>query len=287
MQGTAGTAGVPGDSLSTGSFYYQGEFEPIVAQGRLHVRTAFSRDPVEAVFEPNGKEGRFGFEPSETRYIGDEILRPENAEVLWEMLRSKEDGGAGGYFYVCGRTGFATSVMDALEELVARYQDGSDEEKNRAADAVLYKLVGESDTCRTSSPPTPGRTWSAPRRILLLRSFCTATRTTATGWSSMVNLRHEQVGHLHPRRVQDNPGLLRHGPRWRIRRSFIMNPEVDSMLGMVRDRSRASPALRNGVGSRHWARRTRSMPLADQYRAWIELLYTMVDGEMRFNTTTP
>ncbi|MEJ2366667.1 MAG: hypothetical protein P8017_18765, partial [Deltaproteobacteria bacterium] len=124
-------------------FYYQEELAPIVAQGRLHVRPAFSRDAVDTNFVSNGNGGHFVFEPGEKRYIGDEILREGNAQVLWNLLRSKKDGGQGAYFYVCGRTGFANSVMDAIKEVLRRYSDGSEEEKEEKVNQVLYRLVGE------------------------------------------------------------------------------------------------------------------------------------------------
>jgi len=60
-----------------------------------------------------------------------EMLRPENAERLWAA------GAGGSSFYVCGRTGFAKAVMEALQAVLARHAG------DEAARAQFFALVGE------------------------------------------------------------------------------------------------------------------------------------------------
>ncbi len=125
-------------------FYYQEELEQIVGSNRrLHVRPAFSRDAIDTKFISNGEGGHFVFEPGQKRYIGDEMLREENASVLWDLLRSTQDGGRGAFFYVCGRTVFANAVIEGIKAVIRRFSDGSEEEKEQAALQMLYRLVGE------------------------------------------------------------------------------------------------------------------------------------------------
>ena len=57
--------------------------------------------------------------------------------MLWDVLCSKKDGGQGGHLYVCGRTGFAKSVMDAIKEILRRYSKGSTEEIETQVNRIL------------------------------------------------------------------------------------------------------------------------------------------------------
>src|SRR5574339_167480 len=72
------------------------------------------------------------------------MLNEENARLLWELLCSTRDGGQGAYFYVCGRTAFANTVMDAIKQIIVRYTAGATEQERQAtASNTLYRLIGE------------------------------------------------------------------------------------------------------------------------------------------------
>jgi sulfite reductase (NADPH) flavoprotein alpha-component len=115
--------------------------EQLVAEGRLHARVAFSRDDVGARFDPGA--GCFVFEPDERHRIGVEIERRDNARVLWNMLQEPEDGGEGAYFYVCGQTGFASSVMRALKGVVRRFCGERGDAAELCAQRTMQRVVAE------------------------------------------------------------------------------------------------------------------------------------------------
>ena len=116
--------------------YYKDELERLVAQGRLNLRIAFSQDNVtyQQIHDESGDH--LVFEPGERHYIGDEILKEENAKALWNLLQSKENGGQGAYIYVCGRTGFANAVMEAIKNVIYQHSSGSEEERQKAVKAL-------------------------------------------------------------------------------------------------------------------------------------------------------
>ena len=94
--------------------FYEDELQRMVADERLHLRVAVSREDV-AIWS---EDGRIHIEPGSRHYIGEELLKPDNAWRLWQLLRPKSEGGEGAYLYVCGRTGFAGSVMAGGQEIV-------------------------------------------------------------------------------------------------------------------------------------------------------------------------
>ena len=262
-------------------FYYQEELAPIVAQGRLHVRPAFSRDAVDTNFVSNGNGGHFVFEPGEKRYIGDEILREGNAQVLWNLLRSKKDGGQGAYFYVCGRTGFANSVMDAIKEVLRRYSDGSEEEKEEKVNQVLYRLVGEERymqdifTTYTGSHIDKKQSYYASEIVL--------HNDDEKGYWMVINGRVydlTEFAHLHPGGFKIVSGYA--GMDATIAYQKVLhhvNPEVDSMLGMYE-----IGVVRRLDFGMEWGvvvapDGLRFISLADAYRVWVRFLYNVVEME--------
>ncbi|VAW33929.1 hypothetical protein MNBD_CHLOROFLEXI01-3373, partial [hydrothermal vent metagenome] len=263
-------------------FYYKEQFEPIVANGRLHIRAAFSRDAVAAKFVQDGDEnGRFLFEPGEKQYIGDEMLREENAKMLWDILRSKKDGGQGGHLYVCGRTGFASSVMTAIKEILRRYSQGTPEEIEAQVNQTLYRLVGEERykqdifTTYTGSHIDQKQAYYASEIVL--------HNNHENGFWMVINGRvydMNEFGHLHPggfKIIHGYAGM--DGTQAYEKVLHHVNPEVDSMLGMYE-----LGVVRRLDFGMEWGvvvapDGLRFMALADVYRAWIRFLYNVVEME--------
>jgi hypothetical protein len=80
--------------------------------GRLELSVAFSRADAAIGFD-----GRRHVVQTGQRRPVDDIIRAE-ADALWELLRSTDDGGRGAFVYVCGSARFATSVRQALTDIV-------------------------------------------------------------------------------------------------------------------------------------------------------------------------
>jgi sulfite reductase alpha subunit-like flavoprotein len=258
-------------------FFYQGELEPIAAQGRLHVRLACSRDAVDAKLDG----GHFVFEPGEKRYIGDEMLREENAQVLWDLLRSKKDGGQGAYFYVCGRTGFANSVMAAIREVLRRYSDGTEEEKEDNANQVLYRLVGEERYMQdifstyTGSHIDKERSYYASEIVM--------HNNDEDGYWMVIDGRVYDLtdfAQLHPGGFKIVLGYAGMDATQAYQKVLHdVNPEVNSMLGMYE-----IGVVRRLDFGMEWGvvigpDGLQFISVADAYRAWIRFLYNVVEME--------
>ena len=260
-------------------FFYQEELEQLVAKGSLNVRLAVSRDAVEARFDSGS--GHFTFQPGKKQHIDDEMLREENARVLWDLLRSQKEGGQCAYFYVCGRTDFANSVMRAIKEILRRYSVGSEAEKEANARRLLYRLVGEERylqdifTTYTGSHIDSQHTHFASEIVL--------HNNAEQGYWMVLNGRVydlTEFSQLHPggfKIIMGYAGMDASQAYQKVRHH--VNPEVDSMLGMyeIGVVRRLSFGMEWGVvigpdGLRFIA-------LADGYRAWIRFLYNIVEME--------
>ncbi len=262
-------------------FYFQEELEQIVGKGRLHVRPAFSRDDVDTKFVSNGDGGHFVFEPGEKRYIGDEMLREENAHLLWDLLRSKQDGGQGAYFYVCGRTGFAVAIADGIKAVIRRFSEGSEEEKEQAAKQMLHRVVGEDRymqdifTTYTGSQSQQQQTYDASEVAL--------HNNEENGYWMIVSGRVydlTEFAHLHPgglKIIHEYTGMDATDAYQKI--LHHVNPEVDSMLGMYEIGAVRRLDLGMEWGVAVGPEGLQVVTLADAFRVWMRFLYFVVELE--------
>jgi sulfite reductase (NADPH) flavoprotein alpha-component len=261
--------------------YYRDELERIVAQGKLNVRVAFSREETYLKFTTDGDGQKFVFEPGTRQYIGDEILKEENAQALWNLLRRKEDGGQGAYFYVCGRTRFANAVMDGIKTIIHRFADGSEEEKAQTARDELYRLVGEERylqeifTTYTGSHIEARKSYDASEVAL--------HNDEEHGYWMIVDGRVydlTEFAHLHPggfKIIREYTGMDATQAYQKILHQS--NPEIDSLLGMYEIGLVRRLNFGMGWGVLIGPKGLESITLASTYRIWMRYLYFVVELE--------
>lgn len=259
--------------------YYQDELARIIAQGRLNLRIAFSRDDIN--YQQASSNGELVFEPGERHSIGDEILKEENSKVLWNLLQGRENGGQGAYFYVCGRTGFASAVMDAIKAVIYRYSSGSEDERQKAVKATLYDLVGKGRylqdifTTYTGSHLEGQTTYNASEIAL--------HNDDEHGYWMIIDGRVYDVtefAQLHPggvKIIREYTGMDATQPYQKILHS--VNPEVDSMLGMYEIGTIRRLSFGTEWGVYLNSDGMKMVMLSDVYRIWIRYLYFVVELE--------
>jgi len=233
--------------------------------GTLNLRIALSRD------EASGSR----------RHIGDEMLEEANARRLWQLLRSEGDGGLGASFYVCGRTGFASAVTDAIKAILVRFGDGSTEERRAAADQALFGLIGEKRYMQEVF------TTYAGGKVKSCHSYDASEvaghNDVAKGLWMTIGGRVYDVGEfadMHPggpKIVRSYAGMDATDAYRRVRHD--VNPEVDAMLPMYE----IGVVRRLDFGA-VWGTAIspgglRFITLKDAYRAWIGLLFSAVEME--------
>ncbi|MER7007540.1 FHA domain-containing protein [Dactylosporangium sp. NPDC000555] len=109
------------------------DLDAAAAAGRLRLSVAFSR--ADAAIGFDGR--RHVVQPGQRRRV-DDVIRAE-ADALWELLRSTDDGGRGAFVYVCGSARFAVSVIQALTGIVPG--DGREFLRRLTADGRLSQDV--------------------------------------------------------------------------------------------------------------------------------------------------
>jgi sulfite reductase alpha subunit-like flavoprotein len=126
-------------------FYLRDEIEALAARGKLRVRVGFSRAGVRARFD--AASGGHVLEPGPGQRIEALLEEEREAAHLYRLILGREHGGLGGHFYVCGRSGFANTVLAALRRIITRFHPGIPGSLEPPADHVLRKLVAENRLC--------------------------------------------------------------------------------------------------------------------------------------------
>lgn len=243
--------------------YYLDEWEALAAAHKLQLRVAFSQEATRLQFD--GRQ--FVFEAGPRRRLGDEILDPENAQRLWELVQ------AGAYFYVCGRTGFAKTVREGLLAVLAQNGKAPHEHFNR--------LVGEDRYLQEIFTTYPGPQFD--QHQLYPASEIVLHNNPQDGYWMVINGRVYDVSafaHQHPgglKIIQSYAGMDATVAYRRAQHD--VNPEVDSLTGMFEigavRRLNFGPVWGLAVSPKG----LRFISLEDLYGAWIRFLYAVVEME--------
>jgi len=118
---------------------YEEELGHALADGRTVVEVAFSREDVRAQWVP--ASGRFEYVQAPRRYVQDVMLQERTARELWSLIRPTRDEDAA-HVFVCGRSRFALSAIEALRSIFRRFAEGTDDERDRSASDMLTELIG-------------------------------------------------------------------------------------------------------------------------------------------------
>jgi sulfite reductase alpha subunit-like flavoprotein len=262
---------------SRADLYYQQELIELLAQGRLHIRVAFSRDDVRA----RSTDDRLVVEPDTRHYIGDEMLREENARQLWQLLQRREDGGLGACFYVCGRTSFARSVLDAIKAILYRFAEGSEQGRLEHARQALYRLVGEDRLMLEIFTTYAGPQFEQRRTIDA--SEVVSHNNDQDGYWMIISGRVydlTEFAHLHPgglKIIRSYAGMDATAAYQKVLHD--VNSEVDAMRGMYEIGAVRRLNFGAASGVAIGPKGVQLVTLKDIYRAWIGLLYTIVEME--------
>lgn len=135
---------------------YEDELVASLATGRTAIQVAFSREDADVVWRDGTLEDR----PSARRYVQDVLVQERTARELWALMHPAA-GLDAAHVYVCGRSRFAASVLDALETIFRRFVDGTDEEREQTAKEILTTLIGQGrlklEIFSGDAPPEEGR----------------------------------------------------------------------------------------------------------------------------------
>jgi sulfite reductase alpha subunit-like flavoprotein len=258
-----------------GDIYYRKELEEALAGGRLNLRIAVSDVPVAARVVADGSRPRLVLETGEPRRIDAEMLAEDTARELWELLRPADEGGRAGHFYVCGRTGFARTIIDALKEIARRVGGIDDAEVDR----LLGRLAAEQRLMLDVFTTYPGPHPLEPTQ--LTASEIVLHNTDGVGWWLVVEGRVYDVAefmHLHPggeKIVRAYGGMDATRPYRAV--LHHLDSEVDALRGIYEIGVVRRLELGTEWGVAIGPDGLRYIALADLYREWMRFLYTVVE----------
>lgn len=109
--------------------------------GELDFEPAFSREDIECAWD--AERGELVYREGKRRYATDLLRDERNAKKVWDLVRPIEQGGCGAYVYVCGRTRFAKSAIEALKDVFRMFASGTDAEREEQASRMLRELAAE------------------------------------------------------------------------------------------------------------------------------------------------
>ena len=266
-------------------FFYRQEIERLVARGRLEVRVAFSADDASVRYERRGDDdggGGFIFDPGRKGQIDAVIEDEENARQLWDLIRTEADGGREAYLYVCGQTGFAVTVMNALKNVLRRFAPGPDEAaRDRQAKDILYRLVADDrymqDIFTTYSPASREATGTYHASDVALHN------DPEHGYWMVVSGKVYDVTeflNLHPGGemiLMENAGLDA-TLAYRAVQHHV-NSEVDAMLGMYEIGSIARLDFSGAWGVAVGPQGLFYVSVEEAFLTWVRFLYFVVEME--------
>lgn len=252
--------------------YYASALEQLAAQGKLQVRAAFSRADVGLALE----NGRFSFPPGSRSYIDVEMLRDENAAQLYRLLQSRDEGGLGAVFYVCGHAEFAVTVMNAVKQILSKYGGGPE-----VAQQKLYQLVGEDRYLQEVFTTYAGAHF-AQTQVIDASAVLDHNNDTDGYWAIIDGRVYDlsEFAHLHPgglKIVRSYAGMDATTAYRMVQHN--VNPEVDALLAMYEIGVVRRLDLGQGWGVALAEQGLKFVTLQDVYRVWVRLLYQVVEME--------
>ena len=199
-----------------------------LSTGNLELDVCFTREPAEGFVEA----GHLKVRPGTSRKLNERMLDADAADKLWERIHSEQ--GPGAVLYVCGRSGFARSVVETLRQIFRERSRGDEATRIRRADELLHRLVADNRLCfevHTDAQPAA----EEPRWIDV--SEVAAHNDATNGyWMIIDRVVYDvtQFSDMHPggqRVIEAYSGMdATHG----YARAHHQRPEVDAMREMYR-----------------------------------------------------
>ncbi|WP_282961339.1 cytochrome b5 domain-containing protein [Streptomyces virginiae] len=240
--------------------YGEPEVRSAVARGRLGLYVAYSGQSGGLRATPGGQieEAARPAARLNQALAADE----ETQRQLWELMRPGHEGGAGAFFYICGRADFAGSIIGVLTSIAQRFSE--DPERARMA---VPRLVAEGRLMQdifTSWSPTP-----ADGPYFDISEIAEHTTSQAGQWLIIDGQVYDVTEFLQlhpggPRILTESVGLDATAEYAAV--LHHENSEINAMLSMYR--IGAVRALSLGPDDPDSENSTAAL-----YRAWVKLLH--------------
>lgn len=262
---------------SESDLVFDNELGDALRAGQASVLAALSTEGrvLRYFVKPDGTIGRELFAEGPRR-IPELIDRSDVAERLWELLRVPYEGGRGAHVYVCGRSRFARSAIDALEQVFFRYAEGSDAYRKALARERMRRLYAEG---RLKEETFGGEAPVTDVRYIDASEIALHNDETKGYWFAIEQRVFDltEYVHRHPGGRRVLLGYSGMDATEGYRRVHAGRTEVDAtremhLIGFVRALN-----LRGRTASVVTPKGPRVVSLAGVYRAWLSALWLTVE----------
>lgn len=245
----------------------QADLDAAAAAGRLNLSVAFSRADAAVSFDGQ----RHVVQPGQRRRV-DDLIRAE-ADTLWNLLRSPDEGGRGAFVYICGTARFAVAVREALTAVVPG--DGAEFLRQLVAEGRL----GEDVFTTYLGHAQEGRRFEVSE--LATRNAPGAPYWMAIGGAvfDVSEFQHLHIGGAHI--IRNHVGLDATAAYRKV--LHHAHAEIDAQLAMYE----IGHLRRLDFGDRWGVVLTEdglhAMALEDLFRSWVRFVYLLVGMENALN----
>jgi sulfite reductase alpha subunit-like flavoprotein len=259
--------------------YCSDELARAVQAGRLELHVALTREDIAVVGVCDDADGvtQLRFAPGNRRRIDELLLDERHARRLYRLLRPVDVAGPGGHVYVCGRPGFAETVMRAVRDLHHRFVPVADAERDNAAEGRIRRLVGEGrfvqEVYTSASDPTPSRE-------LDISEVARHTDERVGCWTIISDQVYDMTrfAHLHPGGFAIIRGYVGADATEAYERvGHHLSPEVHALLDMYRVGTVRRPALSSGHAVALTQGGLTSFTIEHLYDTWVRLVQLVVE----------
>jgi len=256
---------------------YDDGFAAALRAGHTSILVAVSREGKSLRYELDSKG-----EPTRTLFsrgsgrVPELAEDPVVAEQLWELLRSTSEGGQGAHVYVCGRSRFARSAIESIENLFFRFGEGGDTRRRAFSREQTRKLFAEGRLKEeTFSGEEPE--FDLPH---IDASEVALHNDETHGYWLLIDQRVYDLSefvHRHPGGRHVLLGYAGMDATEGYNRVHARRPEVDAsremhLIGVLR-----VPQLRERTAAITTPSGPRVVSLASVYRAWVSALFLTVE----------
>ncbi|WP_207424174.1 cytochrome b5 domain-containing protein [Desertivirga brevis] len=239
------------------SFPYQDELQHLSLEKDLNLNVVFSRQDIQINKEISREDKTFAFEPGQRGRMERLLAQKEYQKKLYELIKPERIGGKGAYIYVCGKSGFAKSIMDAIQNIIKIYAIAEEIDPKE----LFYELFSE-DRYMQDIFTSKEEVAELPRRYAI--SEIVKRNNEKNGYWILVNKKVYDLTEfkdIHPggeKIVLDNAG--RDGTKEFQRAEHHLNPEILSLLSMYYVGESIEPQFE-------------SVEVANKYQSWLEAMH--------------
>ena len=119
---------------------FKEELEKLLCKEGVSISIIVTRESLVLNEEKSISNGNFVFEESDLARINYELTKKNKSNLLYKALKPISEGGDSGYFFVCGKAGFAKAILEEIKDLIKR---NSNQGGNEAKE-IFYSLFAEN-----------------------------------------------------------------------------------------------------------------------------------------------